>query len=375
MLVSPSTDGAANYPAPSFNPDTGLFYINATESWSLYYLTERTSNAVGWGGAFEHHTGVFDSALRALDYRTGEVKWEHRYPGLGFWSSTYPGMLSTAGKLLFTGDPVGNFIAYDPASGKVLWHTNLGGIVCNSPITYMLDGRQYVVVASGDTLYAFSLYDTTSPASHLRRRRSGWPLLAAGMSALAAQGSRPPEGFSPIFNGRDLTGWHVSRITHQGSTPDVRVEDGVLVLRQQPYGQGGLLLTDRRYRNFELYLEAKPDWGCNGGIVFRSTEGGSAYQIELDQGNGTGNLFGDMLEIGRPARAADIEKAWKYDEWNCVPASRRGRRAADPSRHQRRADVGCHAGPQPSRRRRARRDDRLAGALELDDGAAHGPML
>ena len=159
VLVSPSTDGAANYPAPSFNPDTGLFYINATESWSLYYLTERVSNAVGWGGAFEYHTGVFDSAIRALDYRTGDVKWEHRYPGLGFWSSTYPGMLSTAGKLLFTGDPVGNFIAYDPASGKVLWHTNLGSIVCNSPITYMLDGRQYVVVASGDTLYAFSLYD------------------------------------------------------------------------------------------------------------------------------------------------------------------------------------------------------------------------
>ena len=118
VLVSPSTDGAANYPAPSFNPDTGLFYINATESWSLYYLTERTSNAVGWGGAFEYHAGVFDSALRALDYRTGEVKWEHKYPGLGFWSSTYPGMLSTAGKLLFTGDPVGNFIAYDPASGQ-----------------------------------------------------------------------------------------------------------------------------------------------------------------------------------------------------------------------------------------------------------------
>jgi hypothetical protein len=88
------------------------------------------------------------------------------------------------------------------------------------------------------------------------------------------------------------------------------------VLRQQPYGQGGLLLTDRRYRNFELSLEARPDWGCNGGIVFRSSEGGSAYQIELDQGNGTGNLFGDMLEISRPARAVDIEKAWKYDEWN-----------------------------------------------------------
>lgn len=157
-LVSPSTDGAANYPAPSFNPDTGLFYVNATESWSLYYLTDPASKAVGWGGASEHHLGVFDSALRALDYRTGAVKWEKRYPGLGFWSSTYPGMLSTAGKLLFTGDPVGNFIAYDPATGQPLWHANLGSIVCNSPMTYLLDGRQYIVVASDDILYAFRLY-------------------------------------------------------------------------------------------------------------------------------------------------------------------------------------------------------------------------
>jgi acido-empty-quinoprotein group A len=312
-LVSPSTDGAANYPAPSFSPDTGLFYVNATESWSIYYLTEKESNAVGWGGASEYHTGVFDSVLRALDYRTGEVRWEHKYEGLGFWSSTYPGMLSTAGGLLFTGDPAGNFIAYDPASGKVLWHSNLGSIVCNSPITYMLDGRQYIVVASGDTLYAFSLYETFQKAQPDVRGQGPQP---DGARVQGGRGSGTPEGFTSIFNGRDLTGWHVSRTTHQGSTPDVRVEDGVLVLKQHPYGQGGLLLTDKRYRNFELYLEARPDWGCNGGIVFRSTEGGSAYQIELDQANGTGNLFGDMLQIGKLARAADIDTVWKYDEWN-----------------------------------------------------------
>jgi hypothetical protein len=132
----------------------------------------------------------------------------------------------------------------------------------------------------------------------------------------AASRSQMPSGLTPIFNGRDLTGWHASRISHQGTTPDVRVEDGVLVLRQQPYGQGGLLLTDRRYRNFELHLEARPDWGCNGGILFRSTEGGSAYQIEIDQDNGTGNLFGDMLRIGKTAVASNIGQAWKFDAWN-----------------------------------------------------------
>ena len=140
--------------------------------------------------------------------------------------------------------------------------------------------------------------------------------LAIGVSGPAASDSSAPPGFTPIFNGRDLTGWHASRISHQGTTPDVRVEDGVLVLRQHPYGQGGLLLTDRRYRSFELHLEAKPDWGCNGGILFRSTEGGSAYQIEIDQDNGTGNLFGELLQIGRTAVASNIGQAWKFDEWN-----------------------------------------------------------
>ena len=131
-----------------------------------------------------------------------------------------------------------------------------------------------------------------------------------------------------------------SRITHQGSTPDVRVEDGVLVLRQQPYGQGGLLLTDRRYRNFELYLEAKPDWGCNGGIVFRSSEGGSAYQIELDQGNGTGNLFGDMLHDRQARSRRGHREGVEVRRVERVPASRRGRRAADPSRR----STACRCG-------------------------------
>ncbi len=148
------------------------------------------------------------------------------------------------------------------------------------------------------------------------------------------------------------------------------------MLRQQPYGQGGLLLTDRRYRNFELYLEAKPDWGCNGGIVFRSTEGGSAYQIELDPGQ----------RHRQPVRRHAARSAGPPARWT---SRRRGSTTSGTafrlrvegdapriaSRDQRRADVGCHAGPQRSRRRRSRRDDRPAGALELGDGAADGALL
>ena len=127
-----------------------------------------------------------------------------------------------------------------------------------------------------------------------------------------------PDGFAPLFNGRDLTGWHVSRTTHHGTTPDVRVEDGAIVLRQHPYGQGGLLMTDRRFRDFELYLETRPDSGTNGGIFFRSSEGGSAYQVELEGGGagGTGNLFGEMMRVSTAVQAAGVQALWKQDDWN-----------------------------------------------------------
>lgn len=66
-------------------------------------------------------------------------------------------MLATAGKLVFAGDAGGNIVAHDAATGKPLWHSRIGNVT-NPPQTYMLDGRQYLLVATGDTLYAFTLY-------------------------------------------------------------------------------------------------------------------------------------------------------------------------------------------------------------------------
>jgi cytochrome c551/c552 len=141
---------------------------------------------------------------------------------------------------------------------------------------------------------------------------------AAGPRAGAEASAAIPRGFTPLFNGTDLAGWHVSRTTHHGTTLDAAVEDGAIVLRQRPYGQGGLLLTDRAYRDFELALEAKPDWGTNGGIFFRSTEGGSAYQIELAGGgiDGTGNLLGEVQHVTTTAAATALPRVWKADDWN-----------------------------------------------------------
>lgn len=157
-LVSPDSDGATNYPAPSYAPNTGLFYVNATTSYSIYYLPRDSRDPTGFGRGIEHHTGLFDSSLLALDFATGNVKWEHKYPEeAGFWSSTYPGMLSTTSGLLFTGNPSGDFIAFDSRAGKSLWHAQLGTVVSNTPETYLLDGKQYVLVGSGDALFAFYL--------------------------------------------------------------------------------------------------------------------------------------------------------------------------------------------------------------------------
>src|SRR6187549_1537277 len=118
-------------------------------------------------------------------------------------------------------------------------------------------------------------------------------VLLLAMNAIISIGQVPP-GFKPIFNGKNLKGWHISRTTHQGTTPNFRVEKGIILVTQRPYGQGGVILTDKKYKNFELYLEVKVDSFTNGGIFIRSSESGIAYQVELDETSSTsGNLLGE----------------------------------------------------------------------------------
>jgi alcohol dehydrogenase (cytochrome c) len=66
-------------------------------------------------------------------------------------------MLTTAGRLLFSGDGSGNLVAFDPADGRPLWHSRIGN-VSNAPQTYILDGKQYLLAAAGDALFAFAVY-------------------------------------------------------------------------------------------------------------------------------------------------------------------------------------------------------------------------
>ncbi|WP_343850570.1 SUMF1/EgtB/PvdO family nonheme iron enzyme [Algoriphagus jejuensis] len=127
-----------------------------------------------------------------------------------------------------------------------------------------------------------------------------------------------PQEFVPIFNGKDLAGWHVSKTNHHGTMGNFFVEDGALVMKQYPYGQGGIILTDKKYRDFELSLEFKGYPGTNGGIFLRSSESGSAYQLELagDGERGTGNLIGELLKTTANARIENLDEIWKKGDWN-----------------------------------------------------------
>ena len=148
-LVSPNQGGAANWPPPSFSPQTGLFYINATRAFSIYYIFDDDEKPEGWGG--NDQGGWGESMLQALDYKTGKIRWSHKWEGQGIRS----GVLSTAGNLVFAGDTGSNLVALQANTGKPLWHANLGTAMTNGPITYELDGLQYLVVGAGDTMYAF----------------------------------------------------------------------------------------------------------------------------------------------------------------------------------------------------------------------------
>jgi alcohol dehydrogenase (cytochrome c) len=151
-LVMPAAGGTTNWPPPSFSPQTGLFYVSTQESYSMFYLTDTDEKPEGYGG---RDTGVWSKAgIKALDYKTGKAKWTHEFPGV---SGADFAMLSTAGNLLLTGDPSGNFIAFDAANGGILWHAKLAAPLSNSPMAFEMDGQEYVVAAAGDSLYAFTV--------------------------------------------------------------------------------------------------------------------------------------------------------------------------------------------------------------------------
>jgi alcohol dehydrogenase (cytochrome c) len=154
--VCPGAAGATNWMSPTYDPQTKLFYVTAREQCDLISTAPQPfeEGHAYYGSAYfpNDETAPFWGALRAIDPMTGKLKWEVKHP-----SPTWSGVLSTAGGLVFSGDAEGNFMALEAASGKVLWHFQCGASVYSSPMSFAIDGKQYVAVAAGSTLFAFGL--------------------------------------------------------------------------------------------------------------------------------------------------------------------------------------------------------------------------
>ncbi|HEX4750820.1 MAG TPA: acido-empty-quinoprotein group A [Bryobacteraceae bacterium] len=149
-LLAPDEGGLTNFRSPSFDPKSGLFIVDAHPSYGIYF-TKPADGDYGWAGA---DYGVWSKGvLEAIDYQTGKLRWSHELGPHGSGA----GVLTTDSGLAFTGDAEGNVLAVDTAEGKTLWHAGAGWGMASSPITYELDGRQYVVTSSGSLLFAWAL--------------------------------------------------------------------------------------------------------------------------------------------------------------------------------------------------------------------------
>jgi alcohol dehydrogenase (cytochrome c) len=151
----PDPWGSTNFYPPSFDPNLELFFLTARETCATFVPEEPeiVPGRSSFGGVVWIDQEQGYSALRALDVRTGELEWEFEYP-----SPTFAGVTTTASGLVFAGDHEGNFIAFESATGRDLWHYQTGSRIWGAAaMTHMLDGRQYVLIPSGTTLVAFAL--------------------------------------------------------------------------------------------------------------------------------------------------------------------------------------------------------------------------
>jgi len=161
FLVYPSLVGGTNFQAPSYSPITGWFYLAYQESGQAFISApapyEPGRQYIGRGRGATPAPAANDptpsAGIKALDPETGKTVWDFKL----FQGSLNNGVMATAGGVLFATSREGNLIALDARTGKSMWHYQTGGNMAASPMSFAVDGRQYIAVASGDSIYCFAL--------------------------------------------------------------------------------------------------------------------------------------------------------------------------------------------------------------------------
>ncbi|MBV8905888.1 MAG: PQQ-binding-like beta-propeller repeat protein, partial [Acidobacteriia bacterium] len=160
LYVCPGFQGGTNWFSTSFNPGTGLYYIQALERCNVFNKTKMEWQAGrGYmGGTARPAPGEsLEKSLRAIDIQTGAIVWD--VPQATGTVTASAGVLSTASGLVFFGENGGSFMAVDSKDGKPLWQFPTNQVWKASPMTYVFDNKQYVAIATGGNVIAFGLPD------------------------------------------------------------------------------------------------------------------------------------------------------------------------------------------------------------------------
>ncbi len=155
VAVWPAATGGTNWFAPSFSPQSKLLYVAARDEGEIFYTATSPYRPGDYflGGEHKPVRGEFPTgAIRAISPLTGEIVWDHK-----LLTPPWAGVLSTAGGLVFGGTNEGNFFALDAATGKDLWHFQTGDKIIANPISFGVEGKQYISIISGDVLIVFGL--------------------------------------------------------------------------------------------------------------------------------------------------------------------------------------------------------------------------
>jgi putative heme-binding domain-containing protein len=283
--------------------------------------------------------------LNAIDLVKGEIVWRvplGEYPALvargirGTGARSFGGAVATAGGLVFiAGTPDEKIRAFEKHSGRLLWEEKLPAAGYATPCTYMIDGRQYVLISaggggkngtrSGDSVVAFALPEAEATVAPRESARAAMP------------------GWVELFDGETLNGW-----VHLNGAHTFHVEGGAIVGSTVAGSVNSFLCTTRQFGDFELELEVSVDDVTNSGIQFRSrvrpvtigagwnrTAGrvnGPQAEIRRRRAEGeptTGMFYGEALDTGwlsRPETIARGHDFYRNDDWNRLRIAAQGPR-------------------------------------------------
>ncbi len=307
-LTQPGHLGGSEWHGGSFNPLLNVLYVNVNDAPTINQLRLLPPNATsvprppGDRYTIDAYTLFLDrdgvpatappwGTLNAIDLVKGEILWKvplGEYPHLvakgirHTGTMNYGGAVSTAGGVVFVAATADEKIrAFESHSGRLLWEHQLPAGGYATPSVYMVDGREYVVIAAG--------------GGGKNATKSGDSIVAFALpEAAAAQSTSLTPEWTSLFDGASLNGW-----VHMNGAHTYTVEGGAIVGRtvEHSASMNSFLCTTREFDNFELELETMVDKVTNQGIQIRSKARPVAAGRGFDLS--AGRVFGPQVEVRR----------------------------------------------------------------------------